>query len=409
MGAHFELHTHESLKTPAGTRLRQGLAAGLVLFFAGLGVFVFARQRQRYGHEWTGSILVEILIVLGCTFLPAAWYGFGYFRRIPDALGGKTIALPIRQRWSDYARLAAAIAVLATCLAWTPIAMGREEPTWVFLCVPIFTSIMVALVAASEGYLVHTTLQVSSEREESARKFVQQCVGRWGGVVARILGAKRSLFSGAVLVLMTLFLATTTDSCLDKPHSGYEVLSGKSFWITAEVTLDKGRLQNVVARVGRVGYIVGLAIAILALAAAAAGRAGNSLRRSHILAVASGTLAVFAVTDNVFGWIRSIHIMPHWLNVILWTLAWILPVMLWRKRAHGPHKEWEHTRMAVMIFYVPFFFWFLALLPYTTDSATGYSFFLIGTLLLWWGFVQSAWEVTQRITEGVGSVLKPQA
>lgn len=328
---------------------------------------------------------------------------------MPDALGGKTIALPARQRWSDYARLAAAIAVLATCLAWTPIAMGREKPTWVFLCVPLFTSIMIALVAASEGYLVHTTLQVSSEREESARQFVQRCIGRWGGVVARILGAKRSLFSGAVLVLMTLFLATTTDSCLGNPRNGYEVLSGKSFWITAEVTLHKGSLQNVVAQVGRASYIVGLAIAILALAAAVAGRAGNSLRRKHVLAVASGTLAVFAVTDNVFGWIRSIEIMPHWLNVILWTLAWILPVMLWRIRAHGPLMKWEHTRMAVMIFYVPFFFWFLALLPYTTDSAVGYSFFLIGTLLLWWGFVQSGWEVTQRLAEVAGSAFKPQA
>lgn len=377
-----------------GSLLRRFFAAACILALAGIGIYCawLARPDVR-----------NILTILAATLAPATAYTFGYFRCLPDALG-TVHAMQERtpwQRWSDFAGLSAFVASCLVALNWgfnlpEAISSGRpREGVGIVLGVLVVTSAMAACVVASEEYLAGTMARGNATGGSGWRASARRVVSRWGAALMKPLRAKRSLTLGSVLALASLILNTTVVfGCNeDIPHRGYEIVSGKAVWVTAQSVDGAAALEVIVAQAGRWTYVLGLAISVAILAAVLAGGTGDALRRSRALMVSVGSLALFFICDYTLGWARF-GIVPEELTSAVWTVVWILPIALWLCRARGDARRWEHTRLAVMVFYLPIFFAFFYLLPFLAPYAPGYISFVIGMLLLWWGLVQSQREVS---------------
>jgi len=385
------MSTQESLPIPVEVRvrvetlLRRTFAAACILGLAGTGV---------YGAWLARSDVNEVLIFLASTLAPAAAYAFGYFRCLPDALGAPGAAQKGTpwQRWSDYARLSAVVAILITWISWAKIIPTLSPIDAVKTLVALFvvTSVMPACVVASEEYLSRTMVRCDAMASTGWRSAAKRLAGQWGARLVKPLRAKRSMTLGSTLALASLFLNTTAEfGCNEIPHKGYEILAGKAVWVTAESA--EGAVKVFVAQAGRCAYLLGIVICLATLAAALAGSAGIAWRRSRSLMVLTGSLALFFVSDYTFAWVRFGG--PNRLVFAVWMVVWGLPVALWMGRARGTQGEWQYTRLAVMVLYLPIFLASLCLLVFLAPIAFGYISFLIGMLLVWWGLVQSQWEI----------------
>jgi hypothetical protein len=85
---------------------------------------------------------------------------------------------------------------------------------------------------------------------------------------------------------------------------------------------------------------------------------------------------------------------PAVLNAAVLGIVWVLPIAIWAWRAQGDGPLWDRTRIAVMILYLPILCAGLALVPLALILVPAYACFLLGAVLLAWGFTQSRREVT---------------
>ncbi len=351
-----------------GSLLRRALVAASILVLAGLGVY----------EAWSAERWDLGLLGLAGTLGPAAAFAFGYFRNLPDVLGASAVRQrgTLWQQWSDFARLTAAVAVLITWIGTATLLiesilknnMAMVDAAETLIWPIAVTLLMAGCVGASEQYLAHT---LSGEYGSGSgavgwRAIVRRLVGFFRTTLAKWISAKRALVTGSTLVMASLILTTTLmGSCADEPGKGYEIVSGKAVWITAEQTNLAGLLKYVVAQLDRGIYVLGLAVAFGGLAAVLAGRAGDALRRNRILAAASGVIAIFGICDYTFAWARfSRSIIPNEGMVAIWIAVWVLPIMLWLRRARRGESQGDWTRLAVMILYLLVCFVSVALLVF---------------------------------------------
>jgi len=173
---------------------------------------------------------------------------------------------------------------------------------------------------------------------------------------------------------------------------GLQVISGLQSWPTAEYTLVDPALA-ILSQVGRWMYVAALIVALLGLAAVAMRRLGDRLRRSYALVFLSTVIALFAACDLTLGVARLDSIVPSVLNAAVRGIVWILPIAIWAWRAQGDGPLWDRTRIAVMILYLPILCAGLALVPLALILVPAYACFLLGAVLLAWGFTQSRREV----------------
>jgi len=383
------------------TRLRRSFAATCILGLVGFGL---------YGAWLTRGHVGNILGALVATLLPATAYTLGYFHRLPEALGAMqaTQKRTLWQRWSDFARLSAFFAICLTLLWGIDIKddlfsrnlLGKQwsDAINILLGVLLTTSLMAACVVASEEYLARTMDRGNTAGISGWRSSARRLVGSWGAAILKPLRAKRSLSLGSVLALASLFLNSTAEfGCGTIPHKGYEIVSGKAAWVTAQSVEQADKLQAVVAQAGRWMYSLGLVLALVVLAAVLAGSAGDALRRSRAIMVLAGSLAVFFLCDYTLAWVYLADtVVPKKLTFAVRAAVWIVPISLWLWRARGDAKSWDRTRLAVTVLYLPIFFasFFLlvGLFSLGLEDILGYISLLVGMLLIWWGLVQSQWE-----------------
>jgi len=257
----------------------------------------------------------------------------------------------------------------------------------------VLASLMSACVVASEEYLAGTMICSNGFGGVGWRAAVGRLVGRLGAPPVKLMRAKASLVSGSTLALASLLLTTTfMGGCPDIPQKGFEIVSGKAVWITAAQAVEGDTAKVILAQVGRWSYVVALAVALLALAAVSAGRAGDRLRRSRLMGIVSGTLALFGICDFTFAWIRvwTDSVRFEGANFAVGIVVWLLPIALWLWRARCGGERCAHTRLAVMVLYLPILFFSLAFL--ISLVPVGYISFFLGMLLVWWGFVRSQCE-----------------
>jgi len=122
-------------------------------------------------------------------------------------------------------------------------------------------------------------------------------------------------------------------------------------------------------------------------------RLGDRLRRTYALVFLSTAIALFAACDLTLGVARLDSMVPSVVNFAVLGMVWVLPIAIWVWRAQGDSGPWDLTRIAVMIFYLPVVFAGLALVPLALILVPSYAFFLLGAVLLAWGFTQSRQEV----------------
>lgn len=407
MNVREDLSADHPRSASIGKLLRQALAAASICVLAGIGIYI-AWQERSSGWE-------DVLLALAVTLGPATAYAFGYFRCLREALGGSAVGQQgtVWQRWSSFARFSAVVAILMTSIGWAVSlahSSGLEvsEAVQAVAALLVLTFLIPACVVASEEYLARRMLRGNGFGGVGWRAAVRRLAGRLGVPPVKLLVAKPSLVSGSTLALASLFLTTTLMSSCGSgdPRKGYEIVSSNALWITAARTVQEDTAKAILAQVGRWSYVAGLAVSLLALAAVLVGPAGDRLRRSRLLGIVSGTLALFGICDFTFAWIRllspsgsltsySRRMEFEWADSAVGIVVWLLPIALWLWRARGAGEQWAYTRLAVMVLYLPILFFSLAFLIFLVPSdggARGYVSFLVGMLLVWWGFIQSQWE-----------------
>lgn len=406
MNAHIGVHLHEPSRIRLEMLWGRLLAASAILILAGIGIVTAWREAHPFGLQ---RFLFALLVTLG----PAAAYAFGYFRSLPDVLGAESPAQPrsLPQRWSDFVRLTSAGAVIMTWICWGAIIAKHfrgmvlpftQIPSMVNLFVlgmlttrpglcaigALLAAALVALcVVASEEYLARTMEQTNTPAATGWRAGVRRAVGKCGELLGARLRAKPALVLGGALLVLSLFARMDLFG-----GYGFQVISGSQSWPTAEYTLEKPAL-TILSQAGRLVYAAAVAVGLLGLASVATRRLGDRLRRSPALAFLSMLVALFAVCDLAFGVARLDSLVPRPLNFAVLAIVWLLPMAMWMWRARGDGARWDRTRIAVMILYVSPVLAGLALVPLALILVPSYALFLLGAVLLAWGFAQSRWEM----------------
>jgi hypothetical protein len=407
MNAHVGLHVHEPLPIRTEITWRRLFAASAILILTGIGILTAWRAAHPFGLE-------KFLFALVVTLAPAAAYAVGYFCALPEVLGTETAAerSSLLQRWSDFARLTSAIAIIITWICWAAIIVKhfrgmvislKQMPSMVDvfvlgalttrpdLCVIgalLAAALMTICVVATEQYLVRTMERMGPSPAAGWRTVARRVVGKCGRWLGAHLCAKPALVLGTGLLLLSLVARMDLFG-----GYGLEVVSGRQSWPTAEYTLEDPALA-ILSQVGRWMYVAALVIALLGLAAVAMRRLGDRLRRSYALVFLSTVIALFAACDLTLGVARLDSMVPAVLNVAVLGIVWVLPIAIWAWRAQGDGPLWDRTRIAVMILYLPILCAGLALVPLALILVPAYACFLLGAVLLALGFTQSRREVT---------------
>ncbi len=407
MNAHVGLHVHEPLPIRTEITWRRLFAASAILILAGIGILTAWRSAHPFGLE-------RFLFALVVTLAPAAAYAHGYFRALPELLGAESAAQKssLLQRWSDFARLTSAVAIIITWICWAAIIVKhfrgmvislKQMPSMVDvfvlgalttrpdLCVIgalLAAALMTMCVVATEQYLVQTMEQMGSSPAAGWRTAARRVVGKCGRWLGAHLCAKPALVLATGLLLFSLVARMDLFG-----GYGLQVIPGLQSWPTAEYTLVDPALA-ILCQVGRWMYVAALVVALLGLATVAMGRLGDRLRRSYALVFLSTVIALFAACDLTLGVARLDSMVPTVLNFAVLGMVWVLPIAIWVWRAQGDGAHWDRTRIAVMTLYLPVVFAGLALIPLALILVPSYAFFLLGSLLLAWGFTQSRREVT---------------
>jgi len=387
MGAHTDLLHHGHIGPP----WRQFLAGTGIVILAGLGLY-YAISSWHHGEISAG------LMALGFFVGTALIYAFGYFRCLPDVLGGVAfdVGRNLRQRWSDFALLSTFIGLLIINAAYIRAIwqnFSYVELTRAVAFLVICSWILPASVVASEMYLGWTMPGVEIPRGRDWRARVRQGVRTWGNWMVKLVGSRRALAIGGVLALLSLILAVDAE-IFGPNYTGYQIITGREAWPTV-TGLDTPRLAVLLAGGYRTVYELGLLVAVFALGGAVLGRWGDTLRRNRILAVLAGTIALLEITNVAVCLGLQVCEVGKW-ALALWVPTWVIPVAIWLVRAPGNRGTWDHTRLAVMVFYLPIFLLGFAFLVVFAYFGAGFGAFIVGMLLVWWGLVQSGQEVTQK-------------
>jgi hypothetical protein len=407
MNAHVGLHVHEPFRMRIAMTWRRLIAASAILILAGIGILTAWKAAHPFGLE-------RFLFALVVTLAPAAAYAFAYFRALPEVLGAESSpqAGSLLLRWSDFARLTSAVAIVITWICWVAIIVKhfrgmvislKEMPSMVDvfvlgalttrpdLCVIgalLAAALMTMCVVATEQYLVQTMEQLGPSPATGWRTAARRVVGKCGRWLGAHLRAKPALVLATGLLLFSLVARMDLFG-----GYGLQVVSGRQSWPTAEYTLVDPALV-ILCQVGRWMYVAALGIALLGLAAVAMRRLGDRLRRCYALVFLSTAIALFGVCDLTLGVARLDSMVPAVLNVAVLGIVWVLPIAIWAWRAQGDGPLWDRTRIAVMILYLPILCAGLALVPLALILVPAYACFLLGAVLLAWGFTQSRREVT---------------
>ena len=414
-------HTHSLHHGPVWNVWKLWLAELGVVLPECLGAY-YAASLWRQGEIDLG------LLALGCSAGVATVYAFGYLWCLPDVLGGMPHdqTRNLRQRWSDFALLTAFIGILVIAGAYIRVIWEYFSYVDLARALAILLAcfwLLPACVVASEKYLGWTTPGGEAKEGMGWRVRVRGATRKWGHWLVRLLGAKGALGVGGVLALSSLILEFETG--WGGGHTGYKVVAGKDVW--PRVThVDLSKLDVLLVQGHRWVYVLGLVVAALALAGVLTGPLGRIIRSSKTLATLAGIIALLQVTA---GSIRLLQItllqigiayassayqpdkyrLAPW--ILLWAapfiLLWAVPVAIWLRGTRGGRESWDHTRLAVMVFYLPIFLLGFSFFVVGTYFGLGFGGFVIGMLLVWWGLVQSRWEIAQqqdsaRILAGCG-------
>jgi len=354
----------------------------VITLLAGTGLFCFI-------SKWIHGEFFEGLVDLGMLAGPATVYAFGYLWCLPDLLSdvSSDASRTLRQRWSDFSLLSTFIALLVIIASYAWAIVMNYSSVSLPLAVTVVLAVcwaLAACMAASEKYLGWSLPAAEARSPSGWRSHVRSAVRKWGVWLVKLVGVKRALGIGGVLTLVSLELAV--GASWFSSNKGYSVLLGKEGWPTP-VSMDIPAIDRTVAFALRGIYALGLLAAAIALMSLISGRLGNAIRRSRTLAFVCGMIVLLQLALVACGFTES-----HY-RLVPAMLLWIVPAILWLRGAAIGRRDWDHVRLALMVFYLPIFLVGFAFLVVFTYFSIGFGSFVFGMLLLWWGLIQSRHEM----------------
>lgn len=207
-----------------------------------------------------------------------------------------------------------------------------------------------------------------------------------------LLGSRGALSIGGVLALLSLGLSMEFD--FFRGPRGYQAITE---WSAAWSRIAAGKIAwpaVFLEQVQGAVYPLGLILAALALGGVLPGRLGRTIRGNRMLVTLAGAIALLGVSGPAGGWVLLPGNYPAGkLTLPLLILTWAAPITLWLVRARSEGENWNRTRVAVLVFYLPLFFLSFSFLPVLTYFAMGFGAFLAGMLLVWWGFIQGRRQI----------------
>ncbi|HUJ93556.1 MAG TPA: hypothetical protein VLW46_01175 [Candidatus Bathyarchaeia archaeon] len=344
--------------------------------------------------QWRRDGALTGLFVLGCFIGPAVAATFGYFWCMPEVLGGmcRDQDRMLLQKWSDYALLSSFIGIVVVEVAYLIVIQSLFHSISIPRAIAILVMcpwMLAACVVASSEYLSWTIPSAAGASRTGWRGRVRTALERWGSWLIKPLTTTVSLLTGGALVLLTLVLVVKGD-IFGPEFKGYEVIAGKTTYYGFLFVLNWTE---------RGIYSLGVLLALLALVGALPVGVRLRIRESGMLAALAGILALLEVTTvGLTTWPR--HNVPVALS-LLWLIVWAIPVVIWSVFRRKGNGGWNHTRVAIMVFYLPLFLLWLGFLPFVTYLAIGYGAYVGGVLLIWWGFVQGG---RQRAAQSVSQI-----
>lgn len=355
----------------------QRLAEAILLVLSAIGLFLTVLHLLRHDLE-------ETLLAFGWLFGSAVVYTFGYLWCLPDLLvqSGPEQSRPLRQRWTDFASLSTFLAMLIVVASYAR-AIWRNQPyvnlPWAIALIVADVWLLAACAVASDRYLSWTMPSGESASISGWRATSRLVVRKVGSWLLSLLGVRRALAIGAVMVLSSLLL-TVGGGWLDG-NAGYRILSGQESWPMA-ISLNHYTIARVVARGNQLIYLIGLLVAILALASLVPGRLAKFVHRSRMLQATTAMIDLLQLSWIAFG-IQDSEFM-----LLVAMLVWLVPAAFWLRAAAVGKKDWDHVRLAIMVFYLALFFSGIGFLVVFSYFSPGFGSFVVGMLLMWWGLVQ---------------------
>ena len=378
-------HSHSH----CGARLAQVALAAYLVGILGTAIYmVVTGWRTTTTSTWAAECLLLFV-------MPAVVYQMGFFHFVPELLGRKSnaaVARPEGARWSSLLVAAQWIFGPLALLFWV-MDFGRSEmlsagSVGVYLVTAFWIFVAAVVCAAVRRYVGLPSAQ--------AEKATILHPADW---LIRRLKPDIAIPVGSVLILTSLGLYSSLGSWGGGRY-GYEVLTGSAPWITSRhLPSDYEVGKQVLFWVGRSFYVLGISLAAVTAFLWMRGRAHMSYFRRLAPRLGSLTtlavlIALFVISDLFFGFLVLDERIParavHAIHVFR-VAYWLVPVALWNLRRFLPvlQDRWVQWQGAFIVLYLPLVLANSAVLTLLTMfQAFGYLAFLLGLLLLWWGFVQ---------------------
>ncbi len=382
-------HSHSH----CGAHLAQFSIAVYLVGILGTAIYmVVTGWRAATTSTWVAECLLLFV-------MPAVVYQMGFFHFVPELLGRTNHAAEARPEGARWSRLLIAAQWIFAPLAfafWVVSAgfsdMFSADAAVIYLATAVWVFVAALVCAALRLYLgLPSAKSWKIEKNGGFRHPADWLVRRLRPGIA--------LPVGAGLVLSSLGLYSSLGSRGDG-RFGYSVLTGSVAWITSQhLPSEYERGRQMLFWGGRSFYVLGISVAAVTAFLWIRAR----IRRVNVLPVGAQLAAIkmlsillvmFVISDLFFGFLTFDEKLPaRAVNAInVFRMAyWLVPLVLWSARKFLPTLEdrWGQWRGAFIVLYLPLVLANSAVLALVTMfGAFGYGAFLVGMLLLAWGFVQ---------------------
>lgn len=400
--------------TPPHVQSLPRLLLALGLVFVPIGVASYASVVSHYRSDEAPGFFVV-------TILPVLFYLVAFLVSAPDVLGLQTRkGSALLERWSALFRWTSVLVAAATFLFWllaTTFAAFSPDTTPPPHSVPELVGflgrLVVVLGVSCFAFLVILTAPFAGQELLAPTSRIAEApyISGWRAMVftwharsarwlLKLCTARFSVLFGTIAILASLILPMDLDGSLFQ-STGYSVLLGKSTLPTAVYTVRSLTARSIVMRAEQAMYLLALLTALVALTFFVLGKRGTSFLRHRLLSFLSGAVALFVTTDLAFAYVRFFttqdilggqtdaqRIIEKFL-LILWPLLSCVCLALWVKAGRLQDSATDRLCIVAMLLLIPPFFFALFFLPSLVGTCSGIATVWIGSLFLYWGFLQT--------------------
>ena len=222
---------------------------------------------------------------------------------------------------------------------------------------------------------------VALTKQNSQRNLINSLLERSKRIInwlRNTVPPKLTLSTGSLLIILTLFLAMTQESCGETKYKGWDIVRGvpRATWFTANWVF--GGVDTSYNSIARLVYIIAVCLAVTTIVVAVV----RPLQRAWIVLFLSKiTFIVFLFGLNDF-----------WLGILNWIklVVWVVPIFLWlRYSVFADNRErWVGIRSALVVLYTPVLpiAYFVAV---QRSDLPGLFVFLTGLCILTLGYMQA--------------------